>query len=295
MQLSKMDNPPAKILLSGFPGTGKTGALAALANAGWKLRIIDFDGNYEVLKHYVRDTADVDIVTLEDPIRMGSRAMGVDGVPTAFAGADALLDKWRYKEGDAWVDLGASKLWGTDTIVCVDGLTGLTQAVWNKALVFTNAQAGGDMRRVYDFAANEELSFIRRITAGSNGYHTICISHLKIVGPPEIGKQDEQMVKEAKRFAGEAIPPRLCPTAVGRNLALNFAGEFPTHIRAVIEDTGGKVRRTLQYEATPEVDLKIPASAEAIKSLGKLEASSGLVNVMAALGHQPPTRETPSV
>ncbi len=292
MQLNKMTNEPVRTLLSGWPGSGKTGALAALANAGWKLRILDFDGNYEVLRHYVRPDADVDIVTFEDPIRMGSRTMGVDGVPTAFDNADRLLDRWRYKEGDTVVDLGASKQWGKDYIVCLDGMSGLTQACWNKAFVFTNASACGDMRRVYDFAANEQLAFIRRLTAASNGYHFICISHLKLIGPPESQKNDETHIKEAKRFAGEAIPTRLYPTAVGSKLSYNIAGEFPTHIRAIVDDTSGRPKRMLQYLPTTEVDIKLPAHPDKLASLGKLEAADGLVKIFAALGHPAPTQET---
>lgn len=294
MQLNKMPSPPVRMLLSGWPGTGKTGALAALANAGWKIRLLDFDGNYEVLKNHVNRDADFDVCTFEDPIRMGSRTMGVDGVPVAFDAADRILDRWRYKEGDAWVDLGASKQWGQDHIVCLDGLSGLSQACWNKALVFTNAVVGGDMRRVYDFAGNEQLSFIRRLTAESNGYHFICISHLKLIGPPEIGKNEETHVKEAKKFAGEVIPTRLYPTALGSKLSYNIAGEFPTSIRAIVDDTSGKPKRMLEYLPTTEVDLKLPASPERIASLGKLEAATGLVKLFAALGHEPPKKEEKS-
>lgn len=291
MQLNKMSNPPVRILLSGFPGTGKTGSLAVLANAGWKLRVLDFDGNWEILKHHVKPDADCDLISFEDPIRMGARTMGADGVPTAFLDADRILDRWRYKNGDEWIDFGASKNWGEDTIICLDGLTGLTQACWYRALSLTNTAAGaGDMRRVYDFAANEELAFIRRLCAASSRHHFICLSHLKMIGPPEIGRNDEETVKEAKRFQGEAIPTRLYPTAVGTKLAQAIAGEFPTHIRAITDDVNGKVRRSLAYLPDVTVDLKIPASQEAIAALGKLEAASGMLRILAALGHNPPAR-----
>lgn len=290
MQLNKMENTPVRMLLSGFPGSGKTGALASLANAGWKLRILDFDGNYEVLKHYVKPNADVDIVSFEDPVRMGSRTMGVDGVPTAFVDADRLLDRWRYKDGDNWTDLGASKQWGKDTIVCLDGATGLARACWYKALVLTNSRADGDMRRVYDLAGGEFTAFIQRCTSSSNGYHFLCISHLRIIGPPEVGRTDDETVKEAKRFQGNAIPLRLYPDAVGTKVSFKIAGDFPAHIRARVDDTTGKPKRVLDYMPTTEVDLKLPASEEALKALGKLDAADGLVKIFAALGHTAPTQ-----
>lgn len=289
MQLNDLENPPARILFSGFPGSGKTGANAALANAGWKLRIIDFDGNWEILKHHVRPGADVDIVSFEDPLRMGQRTMGPDGVPTAFFDADRLLDRWRYKGADdKWVDLGAPKEWGKDHIVLLDGLTGLTQACWYRAQVFTNTGAGGDQRKVYDLAAQEQLAFIRRLTSVKAGFHFICISHLKLMGPQEIARNDSEATQEFKKFAADAIPNRLYPTAVGRKLSESIAGEFPTHIRALVEEVGGKVRRTIQYLPSPEVDIKIPASTEAIAKLGRLETADGLLKIFAALGHEPP-------
>lgn len=293
MQLGKLPNPPARILLSGFPSAGKTGSLAVLANAGYKLRLLDFDGNWEILKHHVNASADCDIVSFEDPVRMGARTMGADGVPTAFFDADRILDRWRYKAGadNSWVDLGASKEWGPDHIVCLDNLTGLTQACWYRAQVLTNTRADGDMRRVYQLAADEQLAFIRRLTNANNRYHFICITHLKLIGPQEAARNDEEATKEFKRFAAEAIPTRLYPTAVGRQLAFNIAGEFPTHIRAVVEDVGGKIRRALQYTPTTEVDLKLPIGPDALTSLGRLDAATGLLKIFEALGHKPPEKE----
>lgn len=289
--LHELPKPPVRLLLSGFPGSGKTGALACLANAGWKLRIIDMDGNYDILAHLCNKDTDVDIVSLEDPLRMGSRTMAPDGIPTAFINADKMLDRWRYKapDGEQWTDLGASREWGPDHIVVLDGLTGLSSACWYRAIVLTGSSSTGDQRRVYQVAADEQLAFIRRLTNPRNKFHFICISHLKLVGPQDIGRQDDEAVREFKKFAAEAIPTRLYPTAIGRQLSQQFAGEFPTHVRALTEDVGGKIRRSLCYLPTPEVDLKVPVAPEAIKSLGKLEAADGLLKILAALGHSPPT------
>src|SRR4051812_44359341 len=44
-----------KLLLMGDSGTGKTGALASLADAGFNLRILDFDNGIDALFNYLTD------------------------------------------------------------------------------------------------------------------------------------------------------------------------------------------------------------------------------------------------
>lgn len=46
-----------KLLLTGDSGSGKTGSLASLANAGYKLRIIDLDGGLDILANYLKPEA----------------------------------------------------------------------------------------------------------------------------------------------------------------------------------------------------------------------------------------------
>ena len=45
-----------KLLLVGDSGSGKTASLATLANAGYKLRILDFDNGLDILPEFLTDT-----------------------------------------------------------------------------------------------------------------------------------------------------------------------------------------------------------------------------------------------
>lgn len=45
---------PIKMLVMGDTGTGKTGALASLANAGYKLHILDYDNGLDILSTKVK-------------------------------------------------------------------------------------------------------------------------------------------------------------------------------------------------------------------------------------------------
>ena len=44
-----------KLMLLGESGAGKSGALASLVTAGYKLRILDFDNGLDTLKNYLTD------------------------------------------------------------------------------------------------------------------------------------------------------------------------------------------------------------------------------------------------
>ena len=43
-----------KLLLCGVSGSGKTSALASLANAGKKLRILDYDDGLDILPEFLK-------------------------------------------------------------------------------------------------------------------------------------------------------------------------------------------------------------------------------------------------
>ena len=58
---------PVKMLLIGDTGSGKTGALASLAKAGYKLHILDFDNGVPVIASYLNEaelkTVEVEVLT----------------------------------------------------------------------------------------------------------------------------------------------------------------------------------------------------------------------------------------
>ena len=50
-------NEFTKLLIEGDSGSGKTGALASLVKAGYKLRILDMDNGLDALKQTIHDSA----------------------------------------------------------------------------------------------------------------------------------------------------------------------------------------------------------------------------------------------
>jgi len=135
---------PARILEVGYPGSGKTGALACLANVGFKLRVIAFDklGNMAPLLRYSDPEAleRIDIIPVEDKLRNGANGIEWVGKPSAYSDAWDALGEWKNvnpRTGEAY-SLGHPKDWGPDTIVILDSLTAMGEAARRRALAMSN-------------------------------------------------------------------------------------------------------------------------------------------------------------
>ena len=80
-----------KLLLCGDSGSGKTSALASLANAGKKLRILDYDDGLDILPEFLKPDVvkNVSYVTLRDSL----------GQADSFRRGARLLSHWKDGEG----------------------------------------------------------------------------------------------------------------------------------------------------------------------------------------------------
>lgn len=89
-------NRLVKMLVAADSGTGKTGALAALVDAGLTLRILDFDNGLSPIKNYVKDKAllstNVFYETLRDDLQLAGGKFFIKKA-VAFQRAMELLDK----------------------------------------------------------------------------------------------------------------------------------------------------------------------------------------------------------
>lgn len=295
-------NPLFRGLIMGYPGSGKTGCLAALANAGYKVRLLDLDGNPESLLQYTLPEflPNIDIVNLEDKIVDKGAYAGPEGMPMAYTKALRMLDRWRYedpdgteldaKTGKRYTDLGRSSDWGPDTVVVVDGVTGLSDAALWRARAATGKTPMNMTQAVWGAAANDVLNFTRRFTASTNKHHSIMISHVKIVGPKVEQATDSELAKTVKAESAELIPTKLQPTAVGWQLPQYFCGEFPITLVCEQVAKGKTVYRRIKFEPRPDMDLKLPVKDP--ESLKDLSLRDGLLRIFQALGSQPPGAAT---
>ena len=267
-----------KVLEVGYAGSGKTGCLAALANAGYKLRIIDLDGNTAPLRTYVKPEAreNVEIVTLQDPLQMDQPG-GTRGPPKVFAKVMRLLDHWTYKQPDGEViDLGKPSEWGRDTVLVLDNGTRLGDAALRRHLFLNERRraewpdwnaAMSDLSDAIELAASELI-----------GCHVVVIFHLKLVGPKTELPKDSAVVKEAKAAVQEIVPFRLYASALGQTLPPKIGNFFDYILLFETEGQGDRVKRVIRTLPRPEVDVKVPL----VNIPAKLPIESGLLTIFEA-------------
>lgn len=230
-------NEFTKLLIEGDSGSGKTGALASLVAAGYRLRILDMDNGLDVLKAYVQHTApdllgNVEFRTLRDKRKATAEGPAIDGAPKAFISALKMLDRWKYDDAGTPVDLGPPSDWGPDCILVVDSLTMLSDAAFDFREPLTK---GGDKRATFYDAQGAIENVLALLTSESFRTNVIVISHIKYMDMPDGTK---------KGF----------PTSVGSALSPVIPRYFNSV--ALCETTGGK--RTLKTAPTATIDLKNP-------------------------------------
>jgi hypothetical protein len=278
-----LKSKPLRIMLLGFPGSGKTGSLAPLANAGFKLRILDFDGNLDpMLRRLTPQGLDnVDAAYFEDKTRMGAQFQEPIGIPTAFPNALRMMDRWAYKEADGTeVDLGASKDWGLDTVLVLDNITEMGESAMMRATKLSNKTPETVTDRVWKLSIDEQKRFLDKLSSFNNNFHVIAIAHLKMVGPKEHRKGDSETGKAIKDQIAELLPTRFYPNVLGWQYPQVAAKDWPIVIEAATHIVGRRTSRSLNMVPRAELDLKYPG----VESLDdKLDISDGLLKVFKAL------------
>jgi hypothetical protein len=236
--------------------------MACLLDVGFKLRVLDFDGNLEPLLRFTKPEClkNLDVLSFEDKLRGGQKHIEVSGIPTAFADALKALDHWRYTDPETGeeVDLGRSKDWGPDTIIVLDSLTGMGRAAFRRTLAMMNRTMLNTRRNDWGVAMADQEAFIEKLTSTVNRHHVICTAHLKMVGPKDLEVGDSELTKELKEKLAQVVPTRLFPSALGRELPPHIGEHFPVQILIEPEYKGRTVRRVIRTMPRPDVDIGVP-------------------------------------
>jgi len=240
-------NKICKLLLIGDSGSGKTGALASLVGAGYKLRILDFDNGLDSLTQQCKqrklDMSNIDFRTLRDKFKSTPMGPMPEGIPQAFIEATKMLDNWKYTHEGQVTDLGKPESWGDDTVLVLDSLTFLSNAAmaWASAVKVPHGAKGQDGRAVYGEAQRALEHILALLTSEHFKANVIVISHITYID------RDDGTRKGY-------------PTSTGQSLSPKIPAYFNSVALCESQGSGTNIRRTIRTAPTSMIDLKNPAS-----------------------------------
>jgi len=258
-------NEFTKLLLTGDSGSGKSGALASLVKAGYKLRILDMDNGLDPLKTYILKECpqfinNVEYRTLRDNYKTTAAGPKVDK-PRAFVEAMKMLDQWKYDD----IDLGAPKDWGPDYILALDSLSFFSDAAFDWA---EGMNPGAKDPRQWFYSAQQAVeSALALLTSGSFKTNVIVTAHVRYT-------------------LGDDGRNKGYPNAIGSALGPTIPRYFNHWMQC--ESKSGK--RTIRTVATNMFDLKNTKPFEMKESY---DLGNGLAEVFAVLRDPPAKLDKP--
>lgn len=282
-------------LCIGFPGMGKTGSLASLAEAGYNLRIVDLDGNLHPLAEYTKKEALKNIhyqrifdehVPKNFTIGVGPKAKTISkivplGEPTAYTRVLQLLDNWVEEDGTSF---GPVKSWGPRDVLVLDSLTALGQMCMDRVLAMNNRLSMGPRIQDWGEAASQQEAMLRIFREKCQGCNVLVMAHLKLIEPKYLEDLSDDnteaavmaKVKELMEKSTTLTPPKLYPAALGRAFPQNVGSIFPSILRYYTRQKGAGVQRLISLIPSEDCDVKLPVAGLP----GELPIETGLATIM---------------
>lgn len=244
-----------KTLYIGDSGTGKTGSLASLVGAGYRLKILDLDNGLDALVQFVRRDhptmeSNVDFETLRDLYTVDTAGPRVK-TAKAFVATAKLLTKWS--------DESIPSEWGPEVVCVIDSMTTLGKAAFEWA---RGQNPGAKDPRQWYFTAQQALeNTIAMLTSEAFNTNLIIISHVNFKELPS---------GEVKGYA----------TTIGSALGPTIPKYFNSMILAESVGFGKNMKRRIRTISTGVIDLKNPAP---FKLENELPLETGLATLFKTL------------
>lgn len=203
-------NDTVKMLLIGDSGSGKTGSLISLVEAGYKLFILDFDNGLDIVINSIRkrNPALLENIVYEN-LRDKKAAPGQpEIIPKAFETAVKLINHWKFPERKgprgityAAEDYGSLSQWDNRSILVIDSLTHFGTACMNWCKYYMPQKDG---RQDYFNAQQKLESILGHLYSDLVSCNVIIISHIQY-----IGEDDKEQIGFPSTSLGKAIAPKI--------------------------------------------------------------------------------------
>lgn len=199
--LDHESNNLVKVLVAADSGSGKTGALASLVDAGFNVRILDFDNGLSVLKGYVKDKsklANVHYVDkLQDEFQLLAGRLGVKKAP-AFQRAMDALDKGGEEYWGAAIP--PLREWTPADVFVLDTLSMAGRASLQMVLQANGAGMKAPEIQHYGLAMDNIERLVQMLMSSVTSCHVIINTHITT------GDGDPRLYPAA---LGSKLPPNL--------------------------------------------------------------------------------------
>lgn len=267
-------NQTTKMLLLGDSGSGKTGALASLVEAGYNLRILDFDSGLDILANVLRAKNKPELLervnfqTCTD----GSRIAGTNMIPTATAWSRAIKILGDWPDG-----IGKLETWTPQDILVIDSLTFAGKAATRFILNLNGRVA--DVPGWSDYFGAQQLleKLCATLYSDTVRSNVIVISHVR-----EVAKTHQELDSKGRPITVEEEGSRkgFAETGAGKALSPVIGRYFNSVLLVDIEGSGGATRRIIRTVPHENIGLKNSAPGS-VKS--KYSIETGLAEYFAAV------------
>ncbi len=270
-----------KLMLIGDSGMGKTGALASLVVAGYKLYILDFDNGIDILANVLRKKnpallREVRYKTITDNMKVvGGKIQATSS--KAWNEAVGMLSTWN----DGTEPKISVATLGPKDVLVIDSLTFAGKA----ALRFICAMNGRLAAKPYqsDFGEAQQLleNLLGMLYSTELKCNVVVLSHIREVGKTTtIAVSDRDGKESAKVVEEEGSRKGFAETGTGRALSPIVGRFFNSVLMVDMIGTGEHARRQIVTVPTGNIGLKNSAPG-LVKAKYSLE--TGLAEYFAAL------------
>ena len=210
-----------KMLNVGESKSGKTGALASLAKAGYYLDILDYDNGLDILRNVLADDREaLRRIRYESP---RDTIATINGLPQlrppihAYKDAGKILQDWKLDE------------LGPDHILVLDTLTTFSEAAFNQSLMTAGRLNQRPQLTDYGWMADSVKLFVEMITDPGIKCHVIVNTHVRYFSA------DEESQTQARGL----------PNAKGQEISRIVSRYFNTVVLTRSTGTGAGTRRLI--------------------------------------------------
>jgi len=279
-----------KLLAVGENGTGKSGALASLAKAGYRLWILDYDNGLDSIVDALSGDTDalkrVTFETLRDDITTVNGLPKIKTPVHAYEDAGRTIQKWEkslpeyeivtqefLEEDKPPVISKTTHHFTPSDVLVLDTLSSFTQAAFNKALALGARLNQRPQLQDYGWMADSVKLFIEMLTSPDLNCHVIVNTHIRF------------LTSEADETTQRGLP-----NAKGQEISREVGKYFNNVILFRTLGSGPGARRRIGTQPQGVVEVKVSAPS---KVKAEYPIDTGLADLFAdILGHRGPIPPT---